>query len=72
VAKFPVTGMSGTGKSAVLRELATGDDRCVDTDSDACCEWVIGPDGRPDWQWREPAIRRLLADHRGVRSTDGA
>ena len=58
-----VTGMSGTGKSAVLHELARRGHRVVDTDSDAWCEWVVDEDGSPDWVWREDRIAALLAAH---------
>jgi shikimate kinase len=63
-----VTGMSGTGKSTVIRELAARGYKAVDTDSDEWSEWVtVVEDGparlaaEPDWVWREDRIRRLLA-----------
>lgn len=61
-----VTGMSGTGKSSVLQELARRGHRTVDTDSDAWCEWVTDGRGEPDWVWREDRMAELLAGH-----TDG-
>ncbi|QLG09594.1 AAA family ATPase [Deinococcus sp. D7000] len=61
-----VTGMSGTGKSSVLQELARRGHRTVDTDSDEWCEWVTDARGEPDWVWREDRIGELLAGH-----TDG-
>jgi dephospho-CoA kinase len=51
-----LTGMSGTGKSAVIEGLATRGYKAVDTD-DGWCEPL--PDGRQ--RWREDAIDRLLA-----------
>ncbi|MDA8435543.1 MAG: AAA family ATPase [Actinomycetales bacterium] len=56
-----VTGMSGTGKSTVLHELARRGHRVVDTDSDEWCEWVVDGVGAPDWVWREDRIAALLA-----------
>lgn len=56
-----VTGMSGTGKSTVLRALADRGHDVIDTDSDAWSRWVTLPDGTGDWVWREPEIERLLA-----------
>jgi dephospho-CoA kinase len=66
VTKILVTGMSGTGKSTVLLELARRGHRTVDTDSDAWCQWVSDADG-DDWIWREDRIAALLAGH-----TEGA
>jgi RNase adaptor protein for sRNA GlmZ degradation len=62
--KVLVTGMSGTGKSTVLRVLSSRGHRTVDTDNDQWSEWVTLPDGSADWIWREDAIGVLLADHR--------
>ena len=50
-----LTGMSGTGKSSVVRELVARGYKAVDTD-DGWCEPL--PDGRQ--QWREEAIQDLL------------
>ena len=55
--KVLVTGMSGTGKSAVLQELGERGHRVVDTDTDQWSRWVTLPDGSPDWIWREDAIK---------------
>jgi shikimate kinase len=56
VKRVLLTGMSGTGKSSVVRELAALGYKAVDTD-DGWCEPL--PDGRQ--QWREAAVDRLLA-----------
>jgi shikimate kinase len=50
-----LTGMSGTGKSTVIRELAARGHKAVDTD-DGWCE--PQPDGRQ--MWREDDIQILL------------
>lgn len=51
-----LTGMSGTGKSSVIRALADLGYKAIDTD-DGWCEQL--PDGRQ--RWREDAIAILLA-----------
>ena len=51
-----LTGMSGTGKSSVVRELVARGYKAVDTD-DGWSE--LQPDGRQ--LWREDAIAKLLA-----------
>ena len=51
-----LTGMSGTGKSSVIRALANLGYKAIDTD-DGWCEQL--PDGRQ--RWREDAIAILLA-----------
>ena len=63
-----LTGMSGTGKSTLIHELAARGHKAIDTDSDEWSEWVTiagdGPVGRtaePDWVWREDRIQRLLS-----------
>ena len=56
-----VTGMSGTGKSTVLHELATRGYRTVDTDTDEWCERVDLEDGTRDWIWRASAMDALLS-----------
>ena len=58
MAKVLVTGMSGTGKSSVLRVLGERGHRVVDTDTDEWSEWVEG-----DWLWDEQAMAKLLAGH---------
>lgn len=55
-----VTGMSGTGKSAALTELARRGFRTVDTDLPGWSDWHEG-DGRGEWLWREDRIAELLA-----------
>jgi shikimate kinase len=53
-----VTGMSGTGKSTALAELARRGHRVVDTDYDGWTDEA----GR-ERVWREDRIRALLDDH---------
>ncbi len=74
MSKVLVTGMSGTGKSTVLRELASRGYETVDTDSDEWSEWVSSDDNdaTSDWIWREDRIRNLLERHaRGVLYVSG-
>jgi NAD(P)-dependent dehydrogenase (short-subunit alcohol dehydrogenase family) len=59
-----VTGMSGTGKSAALVELARRGHRVVDTDYGAYAEEVPSSDARGHEQlWREDRIEALLDEH---------
>ena len=51
-----LTGMSGAGKSSVVRELVARGYKAVDTD-DGWCEPL--PDGRQ--QWRVDAVQQLLS-----------
>jgi dephospho-CoA kinase len=57
-----VTGMSGTGKSSVLAELARRGHRVVDTDYG---DWIdeVSISGGTERLWRETAIEALLDDH---------
>ncbi len=56
-----VTGMSGTGKSAVLAELARRGHRVVDTDYGGYSEEVTWSDaGGWEQLWREDRIEALL------------
>jgi shikimate kinase len=56
VKRVLLTGMSGTGKSTLIAELAARGFKAVDTDYG----WSErGPDG--DWVWREDRIQRLLS-----------
>lgn len=70
-----LTGMSGTGKSTLITELARRGYKAIDADADEWSEWVplddaadpfnpaVGPDSlwrNRDWVWREDRIQRLL------------
>ena len=64
-----LTGMSGTGKSSVISELAARGYKAIDADSDEWSEWapyVAIPDlpeaNEPEleWIWRADRIRDLL------------
>ncbi len=66
MARILVTGMSGTGKSTVLRALEAKGHATTDTDSDEWCEWVTDDQGTSDWIWRAGAIGRLLDEHRDL------
>jgi dephospho-CoA kinase len=58
-----VTGMSGTGKSAALAELAKRGFDVVDTDLDGWTEWSQDDGG---YVWREDRIAELLERERTV------
>jgi broad-specificity NMP kinase len=61
-----VTGMSGTGKSAALAELARRGHRVVDTDYGGWIDDVPSLDGRgSEPLWREDRIDALLGQHDG-------
>jgi dephospho-CoA kinase len=57
-----VTGMSGTGKSTALAELARRGHRVVDTDDAAWSEDVPTAEGGIEQLWREDKISALLAE----------
>ena len=63
VTRILVTGMSGTGKSTVLAELARRGHRIVDTDEEGWSEQVSLPDesGR-EQLWVEDRMEALLAE----------
>ncbi|HEV2073086.1 MAG TPA: AAA family ATPase [Thermomicrobiales bacterium] len=65
-----LTGMSGTGKSTVIKELSDQGYRAIDTDYDGLSELVAVPDDEltglepgQDWVWREDRIQALLSTH---------
>lgn len=65
-----ITGMSGTGKSAVVGELAARGHRAVDLDTPEWSEWIdvdpsdtFTPRKGKDWVWQENQVRALLAGH---------
>jgi adenylate kinase family enzyme len=59
-----VTGMSGTGKSSALAELAGRGHRVVDTDVGGWIEKAPSNDGRAfEPLWREDRIEALLDEH---------
>ena len=65
-----ITGMSATGKSAVVRELAARGYRAVDLHTPEWSEWVdanppdvLTPRDGKDWVWREDRVRTLLSEH---------
>ncbi|HST17556.1 MAG TPA: AAA family ATPase [Gaiellaceae bacterium] len=60
--KVLLTGMSGTGKSTTLAELARRGYRTVDTDDRGWSEWSTADGG---YVWREDRIDELLAHDEG-------
>lgn len=66
-----LTGMSGTGKSTIIAELASHGYKAVDADCDEFSQWTevgdsVDPFGSPveigrDWTWREDRIQSLLS-----------
>jgi shikimate kinase len=68
-----VTGMSGTGKSSVVRELARRGFEAVDLDTPEWSEWVpadaadsLTPAAGEDWVWRADRVADLLAAPRNA------
>jgi dephospho-CoA kinase len=71
VKRVLLTGMSGTGKSTVIAELADRGYKAVDADCDEFSEWAAVTDGPAvpgssvepdrDWVWREDRIHDLLS-----------
>ena len=66
-----ITGMSGTGKSSVIHQLAAQGFEAVDLDSDEFSHWVEvlpGTSEHPtpapgrDWVWREDRVQEILAN----------
>lgn len=63
-----ITGMSGTGKTAVIQELAARGYRAHDLDTLEWSEWIdadaldaLTPSQGKDWVWREGRVRALLS-----------
>ncbi|HOQ29004.1 MAG TPA: AAA family ATPase [Armatimonadota bacterium] len=66
-----LTGISGTGKSTVIRELAARGHKAVDLDSDEWSKWVpfvpfpgvkeVPGDPEQEWVWREDRVQALLS-----------
>ena len=59
-----ITGMSGTGKTTALAELARRGHRVVDTDEGDWSEDVPTADGAVERLWREDRIAALLGDRK--------
>jgi shikimate kinase len=63
-----ITGMSGTGKSAVILELAARGYQAHDLDTSEWSHWIeadpsdaLTPAEGKDWVWREGPVRALLS-----------
>jgi broad-specificity NMP kinase len=63
-----ITGMSGTGKSAVVQELTARGYQAHDLDTPEWSEWIdadpsdaLTPSQGKDWIWREDRVRALLS-----------
>ena len=59
-----LTGMSGSGKSTVLAELAGRGRAVLDTDHGGWTQEVRAADGSVDHRWDEPRMAALLAQTR--------
>ena len=59
-----VTGMSSTGKSTVLAELAHRGHHTLDLDEPGWSEEITDADGLVEQVWREDRVAGLLEDHR--------
>lgn len=57
-----LTGMSGTGKSTLLREIDALGYTTIDTDFDDWCVWAVDNAGEPELIWDENRIHTLLTD----------
>jgi shikimate kinase len=64
-----ITGMSGTGKSAVIQELIARGYKAYDLDAPEWSEWVVvdaadvlTPRQGADWVWRRDRVRTLLSE----------
>src|SRR5690625_2391527 len=55
-----VTGMSGTGKSTVLKELSLKGHKIVDTDYDGLIVYGTDPRWGPGWLWDEKRMKSIL------------
>ena len=63
-----ITGMSGTGKSAVVAELVARDYKAYDLDTPEWSEWIdtdpadqLTPAKGKDWVWRLDRVHALLS-----------
>ncbi|MGF6242161.1 dephospho-CoA kinase [Paraburkholderia sp. GAS38] len=67
-----ITGMSGSGKSAVTQELIARGFLAIDLDTAEWSEWVdtdsdaLTPGRGKDWIWREGRVRTLLSEPKDV------
>ena len=68
-----IIGMSGTGKSAVIRELAARGYEAHDLDTSEWSQWIdidpsdsLTPARGKDWVWQEDRVRALLLRPRSM------